>query len=571
MTGAWRRRLGCGALAGVLAFALYLPSIRHGFIVYDDPLYVTDNRHVLQGFTLEGVRWSFTAIEGGNWHPLTWWSHMLAVAIFGTWAGGHHLLNALLHAGAAAALFWVISGMTGTILPSLAVALLFAVHPLHVESVAWVAERKDVVVGLFWMLTLGAWTAYLRRQRPGRYFAALGLYGLCLMGKPTAVMLPLVLLVLDVWPFGRLERASIHRVVRLTLEKAPFFLAAAAVALVSFRAQRTIGALGRVMDVPPDFRTAFAGIRAANAVVSYATYLGKAFWPTNLAVFYPYPSHALSAWAVALSGLALAGITAVAVLVRRRLPWFAAGWAWYLLVLAPVIGIVQVGSQARADRYAYLPLIGIWLAIIPSIEELRRRRAAFRTAAVAVCAAAIVAFALVAARQLGYWRDTQTLFEHTRGVTGDNPFANRVLGEELRREGRFADAERLFREALRFAPRSTDAYNRLGMALFGEGRLPEAAEAYREAVRINPGYAEARNNLGLTLTAQGELPEAELQLREALRLQPGAAEIWSNLGDNLARQGRTVSAADAYRRALAIRPDFPPVRTKLEQLPAGEN
>jgi Flp pilus assembly protein TadD len=571
MTAMRGPRIGPGLLVGVMAFALYLPAVRHGFIVYDDPLYVTENRHVLAGLTLEGLRWSLTATEGGNWHPLTWWSHMLAVDIFGTWAGGHHLVNALLHAAAAAALFRVLAGLTGAPLPSLAVAGLFAVHPLHVESVAWVSERKDALSALLWILTLGAWVKYLRRPGRGNYLSALGLFALGLMAKPMVVTLPVVLLLLDRWPLDRVRPAAGRGYARLLTEKLPLLLLAAAGAAVSLAAQRGIGALGRMSELPPEFRTALAGIRVANAVVSYAVYLGKAFWPADLAVYYPHPAHAIAGWTIALSGLALAGITVAAVSLRWKAPWFATGWAWYLLVLAPVIGIVQVGSQARADRYAYLPLIGIWLAVAWSMTALLRRRLGQRRPAAALAAAAFAALAALAVRQLGYWSDTETLFTHALAVTGVNHQAHRALGAAARREGRFAEAERHFREVLRSTPRSAGDHNRLGLALLGQGRPAEAAAAYREALRLAPGFVDARNNLGVALTALGELPEAERQLRDTLRLESGVAEIWANLGDTLARQGREEEAAEAYRQALVLKPGFAPVQARLERLPTSRN
>jgi Tfp pilus assembly protein PilF len=569
MTGASGRRVGLAALVWMLALALYLPTLRHGFIGFDDPLYVTDNPHVLQGISLEGLRWSATATTGGNWHPLTWWSHMLAVELFGTWAGGHHLVNALLHAGSAAALFLVVSGLTGALLPSLTVAALFAVHPLHVESVAWVSERKDVLGALLWMFALLAWTAFARRRRWRSYGAALLFFVLALMAKPMAVVLPLAFLVLDFWPLDRLRRSPGRPVGRLLAEKIPFFVGAAVGAVLSIAAQRNVGALWVLSEAPAAFREPLVLMRASNTTLSAVAYLGKALWPSGLAVFYPYPAHRMPAWSVVLAALALGGLTAVAVLLRRRAPWCAAGWAWYLLAIAPVIGLIQVGSQGRADRYAYLPLIGVWLAAAWSIRELARGRPRLRPAVGFLAAAVVVLFAAIAARQRSYWRDTTTLLEQALTVTDGNYQAYRLLGEEARRLGRRAEAVRRFRQGVLTAPLSTGAHNRLGLALFEEGNLDEAARAYREAIRINPQNAEAHNNLGLALAALGELPEAEGQLRLALLLTPGVAEMWANLGDVLVRQGRTDEGAAAYRRALELKPSIPQVRARLERLPAN--
>jgi Tfp pilus assembly protein PilF len=569
MTGASGRRVGLAALVWALALALYLPSVRHGFIGYDDPLYVSENRHVLQGFTREGLRWSLTATEGGNWHPLTWWSHMLAVELFGTWAGGHHLVNALLHASSAAALFLAVTGLTGALLPSLAVALLFAVHPLHVESVAWVSERKDVLEALLWMLALMAWIAFARRRRWRSYGLALLLFVLALMAKPMAVVLPLAFLVLDFWPLDRLHRSPGRPAGRLLAEKIPFFIGAAAGAALSIAAQHDVGALWVLSEAPAAFREPLVQMRASNATLSAVTYLGKALWPAGLAVFYPYPAHGMPAANVALAALVLSGFTATAVFLRRRAPWCTAGWAWYLLVVAPVIGLVQVGSQGRADRYAYLPLIGIWLAAAWSVRELLLGRPRLRPAVLLLTAVAIALFAFIAARQISFWRSTTRLFEHALEVTDGNYQAYRLLGEEARRLGHRAEAVNRFRQGVLAAPRSSGAHNRLGMALFEEGKLDEAASAYREAIRINPENAEAHNNLGVALTALGELPEAEGQLRQALLLSPAVAEIWANLGDNLVRQGRLDEGADGYRRALELNPSLAQVRSRLERLPAN--
>lgn len=567
MIGARGKRVGFGLLLGALALALYMPSARHGFIGVDDPVYVTGNRHVLQGFTLEGLRWSLTATEGGSWHPLTWWSHMLAVNLFGTWAGGHHLLNAFLHAGSAAVLFWVVSGLTGALLPSLAVAALFAVHPLHVESVAWISERKDVLMAFLWLLSLAVWTGYARRPRLRTFLAAFALFLLSLMAKPMAIVLPLVLFLLDFWPLDRLRPGPGRSLGRLFQEKTPFLLAAAAVAVMTLKTQHDAGALWRMGDMAPDFKTTLPGIQAANTVVAYAGYLGKALWPVGLAAFYPYPAHTIPGWTIGFSGLFLAGVTAIAVFLRRRAPWVAAGWAWYLLVFIPVIGIVQVGSQGRADRYAYLPLIGFWLAVVWSIRELLRRHSGLRRPVLALGLAVNVVFAALAVRQLGYWRDTETLFNRALEVTGSNYQAHRVLGEDARRQGRFKDAESHFRSEVLLAPRSSEAHNRLGLALFDQGRSVDAAAAYRDALRFDPRNAEARNNLGLALAALGRLPEAEAELREALRLSPAFAEIWMNLGSCLVRQGKTTEAADAYRRGLTLNPGLASAQRRLGSSP----
>ena len=537
------RRVGSVLLVGALAFVLYLPSVRHGFIGVDDPVYVTGNRHVLQGLTVEGLLWSFTATEGGNWHPLTWWSHMLAVDLFGTWAGGHHLMNAVLHACASAALLWTVSGLTGALLPSLAVASLFAVHPLHVESVAWVSERKDVLMALLWMLTLAVWTGYVRRPRPRTFLAAFALFLLGLTAKPMAVILPLVLVLLDFWPLDRLRPGPGRRRVRLFLEKVPFLLAAAAVSVLTLKTQHDAGALWRTGDMAPDFTMSLAGIQAANSVVSYVVYLRKALWPAGLAAFYPYPAHTIPAWTIGLSGLLLGGVTAAAVFLRRRAPWVVTGWGWYLLAFVPVIGIVQVGSQGRADRYAYLPLIGFWLAVVWSIWEPLRRRPDMRRPLLVIGLAANVALAALAVRQLGYWRDTETLFKRALAVTGSNDQAHRVLGEDARRQGRFKEAEGHFREEVLLAPRSSGAHNRLGLTLFDQGRVrrrgegvpgraalrsPERRGAQQSGARPR-GARQAAGGGSRTARSAARLPGSRRDLVESRLLPRATGE--NNRGD----------------------------------------
>ncbi|HWR98878.1 MAG TPA: tetratricopeptide repeat protein [Candidatus Methanoperedens sp.] len=548
-----------------LAFALYLPTLGNGFVAYDDPVYLTENPHVLGGLTLGNLRWSLTAVDGGSWHPLTWWSHQLAVTLFGTRPWGHHLVSALLHAAAAGTLCAVLSAMTGAGGAAFLAAALFAVHPLHVESVAWVAERKDVLAALFWMLAAGAWVSFARRPCGRRYGAALALFALGLAAKPILVALPLVLLVVDCWPLGRL-RAVPGGFPALVREKLPFLLLALAAGVATLLTQPVAEGHAPLAAAPAGFIPAFVAIRLENAMLSTALYLSQTLWPARLAPFYPHPTHAIARSELLLAGLLLAGATAAAFRLRRRRPWLGAGWAWYLIALLPVIGIVQVGDQGRADRYTYLPLVGIFIAAAWSARELARRGRRTAGAVASLAAAALVLLALASVRQMRYWRDTVTLFTRTLAVTTGNFVAHGVLGEELRRGGQLAQAELHFREALRFAPLSPRAHNRLGLALHDQGRLQEAVASYREAVRIKPDYDDAWNNLGNGLVALDRPSEGEAALRRSLALSPGRAEIWFNLGIALALQGRFDEAAENYRRALALKPDLEPARTRLDQL-----
>ncbi len=569
MIGEWMRR-GLAALLVGATLAVFWPATGNDFIPYDDPVYVTKNPHVLAGFSREGFRWSLGAHEGGNWHPLTWWSHMLDVQLYGRQARGHHATNALLHACSTAALFCVLSALTGALWPAFFTAALFALHPLHVESVAWVSERKDVLAAFFWMLALGAYLGYARHRGRGRYLGALALFALALMSKPMAVTLPLVFLLLDFWPLDRFRRGVPARgAVRLVVEKAPFLLLAAVLGYLTIETQTAAGGLEPFSNVPEPFRVPMLSMRLANAVSSYAVYLGQTLWPADLAVFYPYPAHALAPWRVGAAGLGLAVVTALVFRARHRAPFLMLGWCWYLVVLLPVIGLLQVGVQAHADRYTYLPLIGIFIMVAWGIGEFGRRRAGYRGLLAVLALLALVVSGGLAVRQIGFWRDGLSLFGHALEVTQRNHVARRVLGEIMMAKGDFVAAEGHFRSELEIAPRSTSAHNKLGMALTGQGRFEEAVDEYREAVRLNPRNYEALNNLGVHLTALGRFDAADAYLRAALLINPGSAEIHANLGDNLTRQGSISEAIVSYRRALELKSSLAQVRAKLEMLTSG--
>jgi Flp pilus assembly protein TadD len=556
-------------LVAVTTLAAFAPVSRHEFLPYDDHVYVTANSHVLDGLTADGLRWSLTATDGGSWHPLTWWSHMLDVQLFGTWAGGHHLTSVAIHAGAAALLFLALSGMTGAVWASLAAALLFALHPLHVESVAWVSERKDVLAGLFWMAAMTAYLAYVRRPGRGRLLAVVGLFALGLLSKPIVVTLPVVLLVLDWWPLGRLRDARPAGVARLVGEKAPLFALAAAAGVLAMKTQVGAYAFEDIGSVPGPFRTAMLSASVVNACVSYVVYLGKTVWPSGLAVFYPYPAHALGPWKAAAALALLVAATAAAVRLRRRAPYLAAGWLWYLVTLLPVIGLLQVGAQARADRYTYLPLVGLFLAAAWAVAGVVRARPGVRPVVAAASAAVIAASAVATAGQLAHWRSGTTLFEHALAVTADNYLAHQILGGISLRRGDFVAAEAHYRRVLALRPRYPGAHISLGLALSGQGKLVEALPQYRAEMRLAPSDPEPHNNLGVDLTALGRLEDAERELRLAVALAPRTAEIHSNLGDALALQGKIPEAAEAYRRALALKPGLAQARDRLGRLPGG--
>ncbi|HEY9422309.1 MAG TPA: hypothetical protein VIW92_12900 [Thermoanaerobaculia bacterium] len=416
---------GALALLTVLAF---LPSLGNGYVLLDDPLYVTGNPQVRQGITREGLAWALTANVANNWHPLTVLSHMLDVEVFGLPAAGHHLTSLLLHLANVLLLFAALQRMTGAAFRSALVAALFAVHPTRVESVAWIAERKDVLSGLFWMLALLAYVHYACRPNPRRYLPVALAMALGLAAKPMVVTLPCVLLLLDFWPLGRRGWG------RLILEKVPLFVLSAASSLVTLRYQET--SLAPLEVLPWD-------LRFANAAVSYATYLGKAFLPRNLAVFYPFPAE-IPAWKVAGASALLLLLTGLAIWRARRSPWLLVGWLWFLGTLVPVIGLVQVGRQAMADRYTYLPFIGLFLAMVWGAAELAQRRASLRPILGTLAVLAILGLAGMTRAQVHHWRDSVTLFRHALKVSRDNPLARRGLAKALaaQKEGAHGHAVR---------------------------------------------------------------------------------------------------------------------------------
>jgi protein O-mannosyl-transferase len=403
---------GALALLTVLAF---LPSLGNGYVILDDPLYVTANREVRQGITLEGAAWALTANVANNWHPLTVLSHMLDVEVFGLPPVGHHLTSLLLHLAGVLLLFEALRRMTGAAYRSALVAALFAVHPTRVESVAWISERKDVLSGLFWMLALLAYLGWVRRPSAGRYLLVTLALALGLAAKPMVVTLPCVLLLLDFWPLGRRGLRG------LIVEKIPLFALSAASSVVTLHYQRTSMA---PLDVLP------WDLRLANAAVSYVSYLGKAFLPRNLAVFYPFPME-IPAWKTAGAVLLLALVTALAVWRARKSPWLLVGWLWFLGTLVPVIGLVQVGRQAMADRYTYLPFVGLFLAVVWGTAEWAERRGALRPVLGALAVLAILGLAGMTRAQTRHWRDGVTLFRHALAVTGNNPLARQGLARAL--------------------------------------------------------------------------------------------------------------------------------------------
>ena len=519
-------------LLAVLAVLPFAQTVGHDFIGYDDTVFVTDNPEVRAGLSWEGMQWAITAFHAGNWMPLTWMSHMLDVSLFGMEPGWHHLVNVLIHALSTALLFLALFTMTGAVWQSAFVAALFGIHPLHVESVAWVAERKDVLSGFFFMLVLLSYERYVRRGGARRYLLVVLCFALGLLSKSMVVTVPFVLLLLDVWPLGRTSFAvaadgPAGKPVpgsKLLLEKLPFLVMTIAVSVITVAAQREGGAMSLMEREILPF-----DVRLANAAVSYATYLWKTFWPQSLAFIYPHQGANLSGWRTALSAAVLVSVTLLVMRQFRR-PYLAVGWFWYVGMLVPVIGLVQVGKQAMADRYTYLPLIGIFIMIAWYLKDIVSSATVLRKKIIAGTTGGILLVLLIAATvQASYWRDYPTLLRHATNAVPGNWLAHRMLGNVLSESGSPEEAIVQYRESIRIQPWNSYGHNNLAVELARQGRYGEAIDHYREAIRIRPDYAEAHNNLGNALALSGRRDEAIEQYREALRLRPGWAVVRNNL------------------------------------------
>jgi tetratricopeptide (TPR) repeat protein len=529
-------------------------TLRNGFVNFDDDKYVCRNPHVTTGLTLGSAAWAFTADEASNWHPVTWLSHQLDCQLFGLSSSGHHLTSILLHAASAALLFLLLQRMTGEFWPSLLAAAMFAVHPLRVESVAWVAERKDVLSGLFFVLTLLAYVGYAKHPFSGRRYATvLGCFALGLMAKPMLVTLPCVLLLLDVWPLGRFATKPVAWR-RLLGEKAPLFALAAASCVVTLVVQH--GAIAETAPVALPWRL-------ANAVVAYVAYLRQFLWPMDLAVLYPHPGDTLSAFQVGLAVLIFVVVFAAAWQLRRRCPWLLVGWLWYLVMLLPVIGVLQVGWQARADRYTYLPQIGLCIAIAWGVKRLVGSQPERIRIASTVAACVLSLWIAVDRRQVHSWHNSETLWNQALAYTSDNFIAHYNLGVALAGEGRTAEAESQYRKAVAVRPTYVPARFNLAVLLAHRGVWDEAIAEYYEVIRLEPDFADARNNLGSALLHRSQIEEGIAQYREALRTDPNLVDAHNNLGNALLRQGKTEEAVLEYRMALNVRPDYAEAHNNL--------
>lgn len=599
-----RRRtiLICFLLCGI-TFVAYWPVFQNDFIKLDDRQYVVENPHVLGGVTWPDVKWAFQPGYASNWHPLTWLSHMLDVQFFGLNPGWHHLGNLVLHVANVILLFLVLRRMTGAIWCSAFVATIFAVHPLHVESVAWVAERKDVLSGFFFFLTLWAYVRYteLDNQNPDSnrakwswYATALILFALGLMSKSILVTLPCVLLLLDFWPLQRLQSKTRWR---LLWEKIPFLCLAMASCVATYMAEGKGHAVSMGLPLGP---------RIANVIASYVKYLGKTLWPANLSVFYPHPDlrYPLSTqwpdWQILVGALLVVAVCAFALLRHKRQPWFVTGWFWYLGTLVPVIGIIQVGKQGMADRYTYIPLIGVFVCCAWGANELLAGLRSGKTVLAAVGILVTTACVLATQKQVKYWRNDFTLFEHALTVTPNNPVAHHLIGADLQEQHKYDLALTHFRAAVESDPNFVDAYCSLGFTLYAIGKMDEAIEQYQTAIRLNPWHAQAHTslgallwmrgrrteavehyaealqlrpdlamahyNMGIALSASGRFSEAAAQLSEALRLNPRHSDAHYNLGVLLAKQGKTNEAISQLQSAVSLDPGSEGFRRAMQEL-----
>ncbi|PKL46674.1 MAG: hypothetical protein CVV39_06855 [Planctomycetes bacterium HGW-Planctomycetes-1] len=559
---------------------VYLPVYSYDFIRYDDTDYVTDNINVQTGLNWKNVRWAFTTGHASNWHPLTWLSHILDWELFGDWAGGHHLVNVLFHILNTLILFYVLKIMTKSLWPSAFVAAAFAIHPLHVESVAWIAERKDVLSTFFWFLTMWAYvqyvagtatakrtpTARLRNASDGQagvgakqneprqgspsqgygrinvggakryYLLAIVFFVLGLMSKPMLVTLPFVLLLLDYWPLERKFSKT------LIIEKIPFFLCSFASSIITFIVQKKGGAMS-------DFEFYGPAIRIGNAIVSYIMYIVKMFWPSRLAVLYPHPSSSLPISKVIICAFLLVLITAGVIYFGRRYKFLAVGWLWYVGTLIPVIGLVQVGSQAMADRYTYITLTGLFIIIGWGAKEIiHNKNIILMWLAVIV----LLASAITARRQLRYWKNSLTLFEHTLQVTGDNFYTLVNYATYLSELDRLDRAVKYFNEALKIKPDSAEVHNNLGSALLKIGRTQQGVEHFKLAIKYKPDLSQAYCNLADALKNQGRYKEAVSYYQQAIKTKPNCVSAWLNLAITFNEMKDFDRAIEYFNKVLEI-------------------
>lgn len=600
MTGQSKQSLFGSLGLALLVLGAFAPVLSNGFVSFDDGTYVTANPHVQAGLTWPSIKWAFETSTASNWHPLTWLSHMLDCQFFGMRAWGHHLTSVFLHALNTILVFLVFKKITGAAWRSWFVAALFGLHPLRVESVAWVAERKDVLSAFFFILTIWSYSIYVRErkvpgqfnlsssragQRPAPNRRVLGFYMLAclfftlgLLSKQMLVTSPFILLLLDIWPLQRLPAFEIGTKLNsnpaqpapnsaniqknswqgLFLEKLPFFILAAIFSLIVYLVQHRAGATGMIGELP-------LSARAENAVVSYVRYLVKLFWPVNLAVFYPHPGY-WPAWVLLGSFAVLAVLTTMAWMLRRTSPYLLVGWLWYLGSLLPVIGLIQVGRQSIADRYTYLPMLGIAIALAWGITALATKRQASNYILTGAAVATIGLCVTLTFRQVGFWKDSETLFRHAAEAVPDNYLAHGNLADCLQMQGRLDEAFSELNEALRLKPDDINTRNSYGSVLMQLGRVEEAVGQFQEAIRRWPGFAEAHSNLAFAYQRQGHLEQALAEFQAALKCNPNDFRLYVNLAGLLLKLGRNDEAVGYLQDAVKLEPTDASVRKELAAL-----
>jgi Flp pilus assembly protein TadD len=567
----WRTVWGICLFLAAITFTIFGQTLRHEFVNYDDDRYVYEDAVVSKGITSAGIAHAFAQGSWANWDPLTTLSHMLDCQFYGLHAGGHHLTNVLLHIASVILLFLALRKMTGGLWQSAFVAAVFAIHPLHVQSVAWVAERKDTLSGFFFMLTLWAYARYVKNPGFPRCLPVILFFACGLMSKSMLVTLPFVLLLLDYWPLKRIGdlrftiyestvtgttsgqggRKRFSALARAVIEKLPLVAISAAGAVLAFQ-KRAIS-----LEQYP------FGVRLANAVFSVANYIRQMFWPSGLAVLYPYPDHGLPVVEVSIAAIVLIGISVVAWCWRRTRPYVLVGWLWYLAMLVPVMGLIQVGGQARADRYTYLPQIGLYIALTwlaaGATTGWRNRRIIFGS----VAGGAIAALAAMAFIQTTYWRNSETLWKHTLACTQNNVIAHNNLGTFEWSKGRTDDALMEFQKAVESRPDYAQAHANLGMALLKERRVDDAVTEYQKALELRPGDAGFSAGLGTALLERGSLDEAVAAFAKSVAIRPDVFDVHNNFGIALSRLGRLDAAAAEFLQAMALKPDSVTARKNL--------
>ena len=562
-------------LLALSTFLVYFQVLNHEFVDFDDNIYVIDNKHIKAGFNPKSITWAFTTSYASNWHPLTWLSHMLDYRLFGLNPRGHHLTNLIFHMVNSILLFILFMRMTNALWHSAFIAALFALHPLHVESVAWVAERKDLLCAFFWVLTLLFYINYSKAPSLKRYIIVFLLYLLGLMSKPMILTLPFLLLLLDYWPLGKFRRVgstgnsshtlSIFKIqgysqipfLPILLEKIPFIFLSIFSSIVTYFAQKQGGAVSP-FDLLP------LKVRIYNALVSYISYIGKIFWPQKLAAFYPLPVH-LPTWKVLVAGLLLSLISLLVVLLLRRLPYLAVGWFWYMGTLLPVIGLVQVGNQAMADRYTYIPIIGLFIVITWSISDLSQK---LLNRKVLLGLLAAVLFPVLMALtwfQVSVWKNSMTLFKHMAHVTENNYLAYDAIGLVLYGKGETDKAMANYIKALRVKPGYVNSMNNLANVFVKRKRFDEAITYYSRALEIKPDFSEAHINLGIALAEMGKLKEAIPHYHEAIRIQPDNAVAYFNLALDLRKLGQHEKAILYFKEAVKNKPDYSDANANLAE------